>query len=254
MIYNMPEYWLMKKAEPIGPCLTFSSPSSFTLKVNNATKHWEGTLEYSTDASTWSTWNGTNTLSSATSGSDNVLYLRGTGNTVITGEPQDWDNPETKWVLTGSNIACSGNIETLLNYATVQAGSHPTMASYCYLGMFCNCTGLTTAPALPATTLTLNCYTYIFRGCTNLTTAPALPAMVLANNCYYGMFYGCSSIKLSNTKTEEYTLAYRIPTSGKGTDAKNVFTNMFYGSGGTFKGSPIINATYYLHSSNSIVG
>ena len=70
---------------PPKPYLTFRSPSSFTLKVNDTTKHWDGTLEYSTDASTWSTWNGTTTLSSSTSGRNNVLYLRGTGNTKITG-------------------------------------------------------------------------------------------------------------------------------------------------------------------------
>ena len=35
--------------------LTFSSPNSFTLAVGDATKHWDGTLEYSTDTSTWST-------------------------------------------------------------------------------------------------------------------------------------------------------------------------------------------------------
>ena len=109
------------------PYLTFSSPSSFTLAVNDTTKHWDGTLEYSTDASTWSTWDGTTTLSSATSGSENVLYLRGTGNTVIAG-----NNSNYKWVLTGTDIKCIGNIENLLDYATVASGAHPTMASSCY--------------------------------------------------------------------------------------------------------------------------
>ena len=221
MIYNMPEYWLMKKAEPIVPIelyLAFSSPSSFTLAVNDATKHWDGTLKYSTDASTWSTWDGTTTLSSATSGSDNVLYLVGTGNTVITGNSDKY-----RWVLTGSDIACSGNIETLLDYATVQAGGHPTMANYCYQYMFKNCanlttapelpantldvycyasmfygcTSLTTAPALPATTLAESCYQYMFRACTNLTTAPTLPATTLAGYCYYQMFNGCTSLTIA---------------------------------------------------------
>ena len=72
------------------PYLTFSSPSSFTLAVKDTTKHWDGTLEYSTDASTWSTWDGTTILSSATSGSKDVLYLRGTGNTVITGSNSNY--------------------------------------------------------------------------------------------------------------------------------------------------------------------
>ena len=128
-------------------CLTFSSPSSFTLKVNDAKKHWDGTLEYSTNKNTWTTWDGTTTLSSATSGSDNVLHLRGTGNTVITGNSTDFG-----WVLTGSDISCIGNIEILLDYATVDSGNHPTMATYCYRGMFNDCAALTQAPALPATT------------------------------------------------------------------------------------------------------
>ena len=171
------------------PYLTFSSPNSFTLKVNDATKHWDGTLEYSTDASAWSTWDGTTTLSSATSGSDNVLYLRGTGNTVITG-----GNSNYKWVLTGSDISCIGNIDNLLDYATVESGVHPTMAASCYEPMFDGCTSLTQAPALPATTLAEGCYASMFSGCTSLTQAPALPAATLADYCYYGMFNGCTSL------------------------------------------------------------
>ena len=154
--------------------LTFSSPSSFTLAVNDATKHWDGTLEYSTNTSTWSTWDGTTTLSSATSGSDNVLYLRGTGNTVITGNDTGY-----KWVLTGSDIKCIGNIENLLDYVTVESGSHPTMATNCYRYMFRECTRLIQAPALPATTLADYCYSNMFSGCTALTQAPALPATTL---------------------------------------------------------------------------
>ena len=169
--------------------LTFSSPSSFTLKVNNTTKHWDGILEYSTDTSTWSTWDGATTLSSATSRSDNVLYLRGTGNTVITG-----DNNSYKWVLTGSDIACTGNIENLLDYATVESGNHPTMANYCYRYMFRDCTSLTRAPALSATTLSTYCYSNMFQGCTGLTQAPALPATTLADDCYNDMFYSCTGL------------------------------------------------------------
>ena len=177
------------EASPPKPYLTFKSPSSFTLKVNDATKHWDGTLEYSTDASTWSTWDGTTILSSATSGSKNVLYLRGTGNTVITGNSISY-----KWVLTGSDIACFGNIENLLDCATVKAGNHPTMVSYCYYSMFRGCTILSHAPALPATTLMNDCYHSMFCDCTGLTHAPVLPATTLATNCYDGMFRGCTDL------------------------------------------------------------
>ena len=367
------------------PYLTFSSPNSFTLAVNDATKHWYGTLEYSTDTSTWSTWDGTTTLSSATSGSDNVLYLRGTGNTVITGFGFDGPTETYKWVLTGTDIACVGNIENLLDYATVESGQHPTMAESCYESMFSGCTSLiqapalpattlangcyrymfegctsltkapnelpattlarecylnmfigctsltqapalpattlatgcyvrmfggcssltqapalpattlvpscysdmfsgctslTQAPALPATTLTDYCYTYMFQGCSSLTQAPALPATTLAEGCYSGMFQGCSSLtqapalpattladfcyafmfggcsslKLSSTQTGEYTIAYRIPTSGTGTTAADALMNMFTSTGGTFTGTPEINTTYYLSNANTVVG
>ena len=248
MIYNMPEYWLMKNAELTEPYLTFSSPSSFTLAVNDATKRWDGTLEYSTDASAWSTWDGTTTLSSATSGSDNVLYLRGIGNTVITRS-----NPSSKWVLTGSDIACIGNIENLLDYATVESGAHPTMADYCYRGMFNGCTALTQVPALPATTLAAGCYYAMFQNCTALTQAPALPATTLAVDCYNSMFFGCTGLKLSATQTGEYTVAYRIPPSGTGTTATNALAYMFFITGGTFTGTPEINKTYYLSNTNTIV-
>ena len=179
----------LQVAPPPPPYLTFRSPSSFTLAVNDTTKHWNGTLEYSMDTSTWSIWDGTTTLSSATSGSDNVLYLRGIGNTVITRGYNTY-----KWVLTGSDISCIGNIESLLDYATVQSGNHPTMTSGCYQCMFKGCTGLTQAPALPATTLAPYCYNGMFEGCTGLTQAPALPATTLAESCYGGMFQGCTAL------------------------------------------------------------
>ena len=177
------------QAAPPPAYLTFSSPNSFTLKVNDTTKHWDGTLEYSADASTWSTWDGTTTLSSATGGSKNVLYLRGTGNTKITGSDSNY-----KWVLTGSNIACIGNIENLLDYAIVESGAHPTMVDYCYKGMFRDCTSLIQAPALPATTLTTSCYDSMFYGCTSLTQAPDLHAVTLTTFCYQSMFWDCTSL------------------------------------------------------------
>ena len=133
--------------------LTFSSPNSFTLKVYDTAKHWDGTLEYFASDRTWTTWDGTTTLSSVDNDGKHVLYMRGTGNTVITGKMLDY-----RWVLIGSDIACIGNIENLLDYATVASEQNPTMADYCYDSMFYGCTSLTQAPALPATTLANYCY------------------------------------------------------------------------------------------------
>ena len=229
---------------PPSPYLCFLGNEDFTLKTNNTTKNWDGTLEYSTDASTWNTWNGAE-ISSVGS----KLYLRGTGNTKITGNSADY-----KFVFTGTNtlkIACEGNIESLLDYKTVSAGGHPTMADYCYYAMFRGCTALTTAPELPATTLTSNCYTSMFNGCASLTTVPQLPATTLANGCYYYMFHDCIKIGLSRTQTGEYQTAYRIPKSGTGTTATDALGNMFLNTGGTFNGTPEINTTYY--TSNTVV-
>lgn len=226
------------------PCLTFSSPSAFSISAQGP--GWDGDIEYSTDAITWNTWSGM-AVNSVMRGTQYKLYFRGIGNTKIsTGASQEW-------TLSGSNITCNGNIEYLLDYATVAAGNHPTMANYCYSHMFYNCANLVAAPALPATTLTEYCYRYMFDGCAALVAIPALPATILAYECYNSMFRNCTSLKLSTTQTGAYTKAYSIPASGIGEEAYGALDYMFSGTSGTFSGTPTINTTYYLDSSNSIV-
>ena len=178
--------------------LTFSSKNSFSIVT--AGKSWDGTLEYFTSDNTWATWDGTNVLSAATNGAEYVLYLRGIGNTVVTGD--------SYWNFRGSVSECIGNIENLLDYATVEAGEHPIMADHCYYGMFRDCTSLTKAPELPATTLAVSCYDSMFTRCTSLTKAPELPATTLADRCYSYMFSECASLtkapKLSATMLANY--------------------------------------------------
>ena len=43
-----------------------------------------------------------------------------------------------------------------------------TVTNNCYSGMFYGCSALTSAPALPATTLTTSCYNSMFRNCSKL--------------------------------------------------------------------------------------
>ena len=173
--------------------LTFSSPNSFTLAVGDATKHWDGTLEYFTSDKAWTTWDGTATLSSVDNDGEYVLYLRGTGNTKIGYYDENVDD-YIPWVINGTDVRCDGNIETLLDYASAGAGQPPTMAEDCFGGLFMGCTVLTRAPALPATTLELNCYNSMFCGCTSLTQVPVLPATTLVPYCYQYMFCGCTSL------------------------------------------------------------
>lgn len=194
--------------------ITFSSPSSFTIKPYRS-KGWNGTLEYSTDKTTWATWTGANAISSV----NNVLYLRGIGNTVLTGSSGAMN---TRLDYTGSNITCSGNIETLLDYQTVANGQHPTMGNYAFYNGFGGaaissvdqlifpdisstlptyCFGymfwgssITTSPVLPAKKLGMGSYCYMFSGCSALATAPELPATTVADSTYKGMFQYCTSL------------------------------------------------------------
>ena len=173
------------------PYLSFIGNEDFTLKTYNNTKNWNGILEYSTDTDIWTEWYGDEIISV-----EHRLYLRGTGNTGITNNYES-DPRERTFVFTGTEnlkIACEGNIENLLDYETVSAGGHPNMGINCYAYMFNGCTSLTTAPALPATTLADYCYYYMFGDCASLTTAPELPATTLAVSCYDSMFDSCTSL------------------------------------------------------------
>ena len=91
-----------------------------------------------------------------------------------------------------------------------------TLGNYCYQSMFYGCTGLTSAPELPATTLANLCYSYMFSGCTGLMSAPELPATTLAISCYSYMFSGCTGL----------TSAPELPAT---TLVRNCYRYMFEG-------------------------
>lgn len=91
-----------------------------------------------------------------------------------------------------------------------------TLAERCYYQMFKGCTSLTSAPELPASTLAPDCYNGMFSGCISLTDAPELPATKLAVLCYSDMFYGCTSL----------TEAPQLPAA---TLSKQCYHYMFYG-------------------------
>ena len=237
-------------------CITFTGETSdFTLKATN--KEWDGTVEYSTDHNTWTVWNGTEITSVS-----GKLYLRGSGNT-------KFYQRNGAQLRLSAMAACSGNIQTLLEYSnpptalsanncyqgmfykctnltTAPALPATTLSGQCYLNMFYGCTSLTTSPALPATTLTEYCYYFMFGNCTSLAHAPALPATTLARQCYGGMFSGCTSLKISTTQSSEYPTSWRIPSSGTiSSEATNWNHNMLDKTGGTFTSNPSINTTYY---------
>ena len=246
MIVNYPRMKRRVKGWPddLDTALEFSSANPFSI---SAPKNWDGKLEY-TNGSGWKMWDGS-AIASGEIENNHYIYLRGTGNSKITGTASS----SAKWSIIETNIACNGDIDLLLDYSTVKSGNRPAMASYCYANMFRDCTSLTAAPSLPATTLASYCYASMFRDCTSLTAAPSLPATTLKPDCYSYMFFNCKKIKLSTTASGTYTKSYRIPKSGTGTTASSALNYMFANTGGTFTGTPEINTTYYLDESNTIV-
>jgi len=208
MIVNYPR--MRRRAtwpDDLDTALEFLSANPFSI---SAPKNWDGKLEY-TNGSGWKTWDGS-AIASGEIESNHYIYLRGIGNSKITGV----SSSRAKWSIVGTNIACNGDIDLLLDYSSVKSGNRPAMAEYCYGSMFYGCTSLTAAPSLPATTLANYCYYYMFRGCTSLTAAPSLPATTLANYCYSYMFRGCTSL----------TAAPSLPAT---TLAEYCYSYMFYG-------------------------
>jgi hypothetical protein len=126
--------------------------------------------------------------------SGNIMFLMDK-----TGELRDLSDKEYCYAYMFQN--CTSLTKAPILPATTSANS-------CYAVMFYNCTSLIQAPELPATTLAIECYTNMFFNCTSLTQAPELPATTLAYGCYTYIFEGCTNIpepkyKMSNLTFDE---------------------------------------------------
>ena len=175
------------KAEEYIPYVTFTAKDPQTFKMIEHEGYKISGLEYSVNNGDWTTLKAGTGVTFG--GSNGNLRLRGT-NLNGTSVP----NQYSTITFTDSNVpvACTGDIRTLLdwdNYTTVNT------ENAMFIKLFENCSVLTSAPELPATSLADNCYLCMFSGCTNLKSAPELPATSLAINCYYGMFSGCTNLK-----------------------------------------------------------
>ena len=246
-------------------CFTSEQAGSTVAMAVNGTPTKRQAFETSTDGVVWSVFTpGTTTITLANAG--DKVYFRGDNTTVSESSSNYY-----KFVMSGK-IAASGNIMSLLDKT---CKSRTISNNYCYYYMFYNCTSLTTAPTLPATTLANYCYYYMFRGCKNLTTAPTLPATTLANycyrnmfynctslttapalpattlasNCYNGMFNSCTSLQVHSSSGTGHTKAWRIPTSGSASSYTSQ-SNMFYNCPGSYKtkSSVSLNRTFYTQN------
>ena len=163
-------------------------------------------LEYSTDGETWQEWQHTTADSvhtfdtiTLTAIGDRV-YLRGDNPNGLGTLPEGTLMPLYSHFVMAGKIAAGGNIMSLLD----KDAEMTEVPSFGFVMLFGDITGenpntsLTSAPALPATTLAGGCYESMFSGCTSLTSAPALPATTLAEVCYMDMFSDCSSLTMSD--------------------------------------------------------
>ena len=229
------------------PYLTFTAQEAQTFTMNEYDYSLPKTLQYSVGGSAWTQLNAGDEISFD---EDHPLRLRGNS---PTGTAQD--DGHLSYIVFGDNstpVACTGDIRTLVDWkdyenantnnarfsglfmkcralTTAPALPATTLADNCYAGMFLGCTSLATAPALPATTLANYCYSYMFQNCTSLTAAPVLPATTLKNYCYYQMFRGCTSL----------ATAPALPAT---TLASRCYFQMFYGCT-SLATAPVLPAT-----------
>ena len=227
------------EAPPNYLCFTAEQAGSTVAMAVNGTPTKGQAFEYSTDGNNWSVFTpGTTTITLANAG--DKVYFRGNNITV-----SESSKVYYKFVMSGK-IAASGNIMSLLDKT---CKSTTISNNYCYYSMFRDCTSLTTAPSLPATTLVDYCYYYMFRNCTSLTTAPSLPATTLAYCCYNSMFRDCTSLQVYSSSGTGHTKAWRIPTSGSASSYTSQ-GRMFYSCPGSYKSTTNVslNRTFYTQN------
>ena len=202
------------------------------------------TLQYSKNGGAWTDITATTAGAEIAVVAGDVLKFKGTGPTGVNASNYCYFN-----VADGATFNATGSVMSLIGGDDVVLSDYcfyllfvdcsgilsapelpaTTLADYCYQNMFYGCTGLTAAPELPATTLAYNCYFNMFNGCTGLTSAPELPATTLAPGCYGSMFYGCTGL----------TTAPDLPAI---TLAQDCYSGMFFGCTG-LSSAPELPAT-----------
>lgn len=186
--------------EPIpSDSIVFCAQQPFTLHVGNRTKNWNGTLQYSTDHSTWTTWDGTTTLSAVQSGYLYKLWLKGSSNTYLTGANSTYihtmrNSSDRHFVITntGTNIVkCKGDLSRLLNSSATS-----TSTNYSFAHLFYDNRYLDFDVTLPTLNGASGVFFGMFRGCSSLTKAPNLTFTAAVGNYACGdMFRDCISLK-----------------------------------------------------------
>lgn len=175
---GIPVGWNVENVAQTYEGLTFTAIEASTISLTNSGGNVPD-IWYSRDLKEWTQWD----YSSIELTKDSKIYFKGNNGTQFSKTSSKY----SKFVITGK-IAASGNIMSLLDNG---ACTRTELGAYCFYRLFYECSSLTTAPALPATTLANNCYENMFYRC-SITTAPELPATTLAPSCYNGIFARCN--------------------------------------------------------------
>ena len=243
-------------------CFTANTANS-TVELVKKGKAYNVIMQYSTDeGESWqtidfstATTTGTITLEKA---NDKVYFRNIRPASKVYGFSKDYSGGYNhyQFVMSGS-IAASGNVMSLVD-SDVETTTIPN--EYCFADLFYECSALTSAPELPATTLKNYCYYEMFYRCTSLAKAPELPAMNLAEGCYYELFSCCKNLTIAPAlpanELKEYCYFRTFEdcislTEGPELNAMNLaedcYTQMFYGCTG-LQFAPALPATELVYS------
>ena len=212
---TIPEGWTEKPSETFLPLTFEAKEDNATVTFTKASTLSSLIVEYSTDGTTWATYEtpitlehvgdkvsfrGSNTHYGTSYGDHYSQFSCSGGKCYIYGNIMslvDADHFATNTKLTQSSTFYKlfKNNDKIYNHDTRPLVlPATTLSSECYRGMFSGCSSLSTAPELPATTLTFCCYEDMFSGCSSLSTAPELSAETLDNFCYESMFENCTTL------------------------------------------------------------
>ena len=164
------------KAEQIIPYVTFTADEEQTFEMITEGNYAISELQYSVNGGDWKTV--VKDTPVPFGGDKGDLRLRGKN---PDGTATNSRSYSTITFDPNVNVACTGDIRTLLDwqkYETVETKN----ARFCWL--FQNCSVLTSAPELPATTLAQQCYYQMFYGCKKLSTVTMLAPSGQITNSY----------------------------------------------------------------------
>lgn len=231
---NEPDYLYIENTYNGINTIYFSTTQS---GIHPSSDKYSNQVEYSTDKVNWTTLTfNPSTPQSVTINTGEKLYLRNdTG--VFNYYNGNANTYNTNINVSRSNII-GGNINTLLDYKNPDT---VPLSHSCFFGLFRDNIATTDVSGLKFgnKTLITGCYREMFTNCSKITNAPELPATTLVESCYKNIFYRCENLNSITVYADDIS-------------ATNCTTDWLYGvaSSGTFHN--LGSATYTTDSTSGI--